>query len=131
MTTQDIIKMLPIDETRKIQILNRYDSMDQYEKLSIDEMAWSAYFTLYDERLKENVGMQYDKVKNGKEPYGDDFYARALKKTDQEMKGEFEESAATVDLAAARRAMEQIVGEIRAAKADKKAHHATRHHKKA
>ncbi len=123
MTTQDIIKMLPIEEKLKIQILNRYESMDQYEKLSIDEMAWNTYFSFYDERLKENLGQQYDRVKKGEEKFGDDFYARALKKTEQEMQAESQESTGTVDLAAARKAMEQIMAEITASKNAKKKHH--------
>jgi len=120
MSTQDIIKILPIEETLKVDILSRYDTMDKYEKLSIDEMAWNAYYSLYDEKLKENLGVQYENVKKGEEPFGDDYYARALKKTKEAMKVESQDSVTSVDLTAARKAMEVIVREIQASKIPKK-----------
>lgn len=117
MTTQDIIKMLPIDEAKKVKILSQYDSMSETERLSIDEMAWNSYFELYEERLKENVNMQYERVKKGEEPYGD-FYPRALAKTDQEMTAESKEEATTIDLSAARKEMEQLVQNSQSAQTD-------------
>lgn len=129
MTAKDIIKMLPIDEKRKIQILNSYDYMDKYEKLSIDELAWTSYYELYNAGINANVDLILANVRKGEEELGDNVYARAMQKTEQELKGESTEAIGKMDLAAARVAMEQIVGEIRAAKAEKKTtHHNGKHH---
>jgi len=126
MTIKDIIKVLPIEEKRKMQILNTYDYMEVDERVMIDRAAWSAFYEMYNGRLEDNLSEQTEKVKNGEEAIGDDFYTRALKKADQSMNGELQESAGKFDLAAARVAMQQIVQEIRASKADKKAAYAAK-----
>jgi hypothetical protein len=110
MKTLDIIKALPMD------ILNRYDYLKPEQKLSIDQLAWETYDSLYDEHLQENIALQYVDVKNGKEHFDDEFYKKALAKTDYEMMQDMEASVSQADLSIARKAMEQIMKEIHAAK---------------
>ncbi len=116
MTIKDIIKILPIDEKRRLQILNSYDYMDIEERVMIDRLAWDAYYALYTERLNQNLAEQKEKVDEGKEEVGTDFYQRALKKTDQEMGGEMSEALGESDLAEARQAVQRIVQEMQDAK---------------
>ena len=116
MTALDIIKALSTDEKLKLQLVNIYDYMKPEQRLSIDHLAWVTYDALYEERLRENLNIQYENVRKGLDHFGDDFYARALKKTDEEMTTELQESLSTADLSIARKAMEQIMKEIRAAK---------------
>jgi uncharacterized membrane protein YheB (UPF0754 family) len=117
MTTEDIIKSLPMDETLKQQILNLYPFMESAQKHDVDRLAWNTYHTFYQQLLDENLQVQFDDAMHDKDQFGEDFYARALKKTDQQMNKDLSEALAQYDLTAARKAMEQIVTEIRAAKA--------------
>lgn len=121
MTAIDIIKSLPLDDEVKTKILSMYNSFTPAQKVSVEHIAWKTYFALYDERLNENLGMQYEKVKAGDGNLGTELYRKALKKTDEEMTGDFQESISEHDLTAARKAMEVIVKEIQASK---KASHA-------
>ncbi len=116
MNALDIIKALPIDEVVKTKILNNYDSFTVAQKSATDHLAWTTYDALYEERLRKNLGVQYDNVEQGGEKFGNDFYKRALKKTEREMTTEFKESVSKHDLSAARKAMEIIVREIQVAK---------------
>ncbi len=121
MTTLDAIKLLPIDDTLKTQLLNMYDHLDSAQKLTIQRLAWNHYDTTYGQKIEVNLEQQHEKVSKGEEQFGQDFYARAVKKAGHEMTTTAQSSLTQVDLEAARKAMKQIVGEIRAAKDAKKA----------
>jgi len=120
MTTLDAIKQLPLDDTLKNQILNMYEFMEPGQKLVIQRIAWNTYDLLRSVRIDENIEKQYEDVSQGKGHLGKDFYNNAVKKTDGEMQKHVSETTSAVDLASARRAMEQIINEIHAAKAAKK-----------
>lgn len=116
MTALDIIKMLPIEDKLKSQLVSKYPHLKPAEKLDFDRLAWTTYDSMREEELTENLGIQYAKVTNGEDKFGKDFYSRALKKTDEELGKEFQESGSSFDLAEARKAMEIIVREIQASK---------------
>jgi hypothetical protein len=116
MTTKDVIKMLPLDDTLKMQVLNMYDYMEPAQKLTIEVIAWRSYDLMRQEKLDINLAKEFEAVDEGKSHFGKGFYSDVVKKTDQQEQKDFAETASTVDLAAARRAMEQIINEIRAAK---------------
>ncbi len=112
----DIIKVLPLDEEVKTKVLEMYASFTPGQKISVDRLAWDAYFTMYDEKLKKNLGTGYEEIRKKEGKMEEDFYKNALEKTDKEMDTEFKESVSIHDLEAARKAMEVIVREIQAAK---------------
>jgi hypothetical protein len=120
MTIKEIIKILPMSEKQRMEILNTYDFMDVGERVMIDRLAWDTYYSLYTERLNTNLAEQKEKVEEGKEELGTDFYQRALKKTDQEMTGEMKEALGEADLASARQAVQRIIQEMQDAKKSKK-----------
>lgn len=119
MTTKDAIKLLPIDEKKKMQILNTYDYMEPGQKLTISRLAWKTYFFLYNETVQENIDLQFQKVKSGEAKLGKDFIAEVDKETDQAITSHVQQSLQTTDLAAARHAMRQIIDEIHASKKSK------------
>lgn len=116
MRALDIIKVIMTDEPLKMEIIDRYDLLTPSEKFKIDSIAWDAYYKLYNVRLECNLELQYENVKEGIEQLGDDFYARALKKTDEQMKDEFDKSLNNENISIARKAIEKIMNEIRASK---------------
>jgi len=116
MTTLDLIKMLPMDEKVRAQLLSKYPQLDPSQKLDVDRMAWTTYDAMREATIEENLGIQYEKVKKGEEKFGDGFYERALKKTNQELAAEMQKNSSDFDLSEARKAMEIIVREIYASK---------------
>lgn len=120
MKTKDAIKMLPIEEKLKIQILNSYDFLEPDQKLAISRLAWKTYFFLYEESLDENTELQLQKVRDGKGELGKEFFEDVLTETNKELTKKIDLSSQTTDLASARHAMQQIIDEIHAHKKQKK-----------
>lgn len=116
MTTLDIIKAMPIDDKLKMQIVNNYDDMKPGQKSAIDHTAWTTFHAVYHELVKENLALQFEKVKQGEDHFGGDFDARAVKKAESDMQNDLQESLGKADLAIARTAMEKIVREMSAAR---------------
>ena len=121
MTTKDAIKLLPIDEKLKIQVLNMYDYLEPAQKLTIEVIAWKTYFMQHEERVNINLEKALEAAAEGNEKLGKDFYANVLKKTAQEEQKDMSDRLTNTDLAAARHAMEQIMNEIHAHKKSSKA----------
>lgn len=123
MTTKDAIKLLPIADKLKMQVLNMYDYMEPAEKLTIERLAWKTYFMMHDERMQANIARELDDVLEGKAELGQGFYEDVVKKTSHETAKDFADTSTNMDLSAARHAMEQIINEIRAAKKAPKVKH--------
>jgi len=120
MTTIDVIKLLPMDDAIKTQILNTYAYMEPEQKLSIQSLAWDYYDLVFGIKLEGNMQEQMDQTIKGNGHLGKEFYAKAVKKTQEDMKKMLSESGSQSDLLAARQAMERIVNEIRDAKLARK-----------
>lgn len=120
MTTKDAIKLLPISEDIKLQILKTYDYMDEDQKLAISRIAWKTYDLLRVTDIDLNIEKQFEKVKEGQEDLGSEFFQEVLKNSNADMSNKLSESLSGVDLATARQAMHQIVREIQDAKTTKK-----------
>lgn len=123
MTTKDAIKMLPLEDTLKTQVLNMYDYMEPDQKLTVAAIAWKTYFLMHEERVEINMEKELAAVEEGSENLGTDLYERVLKKTVDQEKALLADKSQSADLAAARRAMEQIINEIRASKKAPKTKH--------
>ena len=119
MTTIDAIKLLPMAEKVKMQVLNMYEYMEPEQQRTIERLAWKTYFYMYHEHIQTNIERQFEEVAEGKAKFGADFFKEVIKKTKQDMRKQADESTGAVDLASARRAMEQIMKEIRITKKSK------------
>src|SRR5207302_2359918 len=107
-TTQNIIKMLPFDEDFKIQLLENFDIFTQDQKHEIENIVWNLYMKLHDLKLQENTLLAMERVKNNEEKIDEDFYTRIKEKTEKDMEQNLYAQTETVDLSAARAAMEKI-----------------------
>lgn len=118
-TTKDLIKILPFNEQERMQLLEEFDSMELEEKFQIEQILWRAYRNIYKLRLANNMQLAFLEAQDGREKLDNNFYKRAREKTDKEMQEEAVKNIEGMDLTAARKAMEQIIQEIRAAKSVK------------
>src|SRR6266700_5096054 len=117
MTTKDTIKLLPISEDIKIQILRTYDFLDEVQKLTISRIAWRTYDLLRETSIDLNIDKQLEKVKEGQAQSGPQFYQEVLEASNRDLSKELSESATGVDMATARHAMQRIIQEMQDAKA--------------
>lgn len=115
-TTKDIIKIMPFDEKFKMELLNEFNFLDADRKFNIEQALWDAYDNFYELKLKENTKLAFLRVQNGEEEFDKNFHKRIAEKTEKDMQGEAVQKTEQTDLAAARGAMEKIIGEIRASK---------------
>lgn len=121
MTTKDLIRFLPLEESYREKLLADYDTMDDTKKFQIDVLMWSTYDKLHDVQLQQNLQLYWEKAGMGEEKLDSEFYKRVKNLTEQELASQFMTSHDEASLGEARAAMEKIVKEIRAAKLDKKA----------
>jgi nicotinate-nucleotide pyrophosphorylase len=122
MTTKDAIKLLPLDEKLKLQILNMFDYMSPEQRLTIARIAWKTYDYLQAQKVDIDIEKHIEKSIEGQSdiPMDENFYSSILKEANNEMTKEFHEKSGAIDLANARKAMQQIVEEITASKHIKK-----------
>ena len=119
MTTVDVIKLLPIDDELKTQLVTSYETMNPRQRFSIERLAWKTYDMLYQEEFDKNALLQSQKIIKG-EDSSEDFAKKVQQKTDQMFLEKEEQATQKVDLEAARKAMEFIIQEIQASKKMKK-----------
>ena len=120
MTTKDAIKLLPLSEDLKLQILRTYDFLDEEQKITISRIAWRTYDLLRETTIDLNIEKQLEKVKKGEARSGPQFYQEVLNASKHDIKKRLSESSTGVDLATARHAMQRIIQEMQDAKVTKK-----------
>lgn len=119
-TTKDIIKILPFEDKFKISLLNEFDFIDSEHKFNIERILWDAFYAIYEITYQKNLRLAFERAKNNQEKLDEDFNKRVIEQTEKELQTEALDTVQKVDLEHARKAMEQIVQEIRASKAGKK-----------
>lgn len=122
-TTKDIIKALPMEANIKATLLTEFNAMPLDNQIEVEQLLWQTYNALYQAKLQENIQLALLDAQEDKEKLDKEFYRRVREKTNRYMQEELANSSQDVDLAAARKAMEMIVGEIRASKSAKKSKH--------
>lgn len=122
MTIQQLIKILPLEDTFKQDLLASWDSLDADQQINIGRMLWDGYYALYRIKLEHNIGQALLKAQKNEVTLDKDFYKRIRIETREQMKKEAETSTTNVDLEAARKAMESIVKEMKASKMKIKTH---------
>lgn len=116
LTTKNIIKILPFTENFKLELLEQFDTLEKDVKFPVEQAVWDLYATLYEIKLEENTDLALARAAEDKETLDRNFYKRMRQQTDKQMREEYIHKGETVDLTSARKAMEQIVKEIQAAK---------------
>lgn len=116
MTTKDIIKILPLEDASKNELLNEFDSLDSDQKFYIEQAIWDVYYEFFDLKMQANLEIALADAKEGQEKLDKEFYNRVREQTEKEMQAESTQTIEGADLAAARTAMEKIIREIRASK---------------
>ena len=116
MTTKGAIKLLPLEDKLKMQVLNMYDYMEPDQKLTIEVIVWRYYHYTQQQELEKVVEEQLEAVEEGTAQLGESFGKAIRDKATHNHDKHISEKASEVDLAAARQAMERIMQEIQAAK---------------
>ena len=116
LTTKTIIKSLPFEQSFKHEILEQFDTLDVNTQNEIARIAWDTFYALYELRLEENTQLAFLKAQKNQEKLDENFYKQVKEKTQKELENELAGTTQETDLTAARKAMELIAQEIKAAK---------------
>ena len=116
-TTKNIIKAIGFEEKFKSDLLENFDTLDPDQKYAITQLVWDMYQSIFNMKVNENMDRALEKVAENKEKF-DDLYNRVRQETLREMEKDLETNLTSVDLTAARAAMEKIIREIHASKKD-------------
>lgn len=114
--TKDLIKILPLEESFRTELLQKYESMSPEQKYPIIQLLWDTYDALFRLKVEENMQSAFLRAKNNQEKLDHSFYDRIKIQTEKQLEEENSKILENVDLSAARKAMEQIIAEIRASK---------------
>ncbi|QQS43278.1 hypothetical protein IPM65_03895 [Candidatus Roizmanbacteria bacterium] len=109
LNTKTIIQTLPLDDKLKQDILSKWDTMDQDLRYEIENLVWEAYYEFEDLKVDENILKNFEKAKQGEIPLNGDFYDTAVKGTEESKTQELHQSADSVELAAVREKLEQLM----------------------
>lgn len=120
LTTKTIIKSLPFEQSFKHELLEQFDALDADTQNAIARIAWDTFYAMYQLKLEENTQLAFVKAQVNQEKLDKDFYQRVKEKTQKELEDDLAGTTQETDLAAARKAMELIMQEIKASKARKK-----------
>ena len=110
LSTKEIIKILPLDENLKQELLEKYDTLDPRQKYKIDMVMWKGYYTLFKLKLDENLQKALKKVESGEES-GESMYGRINQQTEQEMLSLTQKDVASFDLDATREKLQSVISD--------------------
>lgn len=109
LTTEDIIKILPIDDTMRADLLTRFASLDFETKFEVEQIVWRSYNALYDLKLDENIQNELEKTGANAIDINDDFYSKIRKQTEEEIvKGTYA-GTTTSDLDSVRSKLQSLI----------------------
>ncbi len=111
LTTLDVIKLLPLDDELKKLLLSEYNGFDEDKKFEIEQVVWTAFDTLHQLKLEENVRLALEKMGQNSGKIDPKFYEQIKTQTEQEMIISQHHEVSEVDLNTARKALESILQE--------------------
>ncbi|HUD44746.1 MAG TPA: hypothetical protein VMR41_04345 [Patescibacteria group bacterium] len=109
LSTENLIKMLPLGDEVKTQLLEKFDTFSEEQKVDIDEALWDGYYELYQLRLQENIQFALNSENNVESKLNSDFYSEMVKKTEEQMQQEERKDVERFDLSTTRGKLEEAM----------------------
>ncbi len=109
-TTELIIKMLPLDMELKKQLLDGWNGLSADQKYGITQTLWSAYVALYELTLDKNMEAAF---LDENEKMDAQLYDRIKTKTEQEIQQLGMAETTSVDLSETREELQELLKQTR------------------
>jgi beta-glucosidase/6-phospho-beta-glucosidase/beta-galactosidase len=111
LTTLNIIKILPIEEQNKQELLANFDTYSREKKFLIEQIVWGVYDALFKSTLEEKLELgRLEAEKNNRE-LGPDFYDKMRKEAEEEIMSQSVSAVEKVDLDVARQQLASVISE--------------------
>jgi len=109
LTTINIIKILPLEEVFKAQLLKQYASLNADQKFAIEQLVWNGYADFFELKLQENIRLALEQAKNKNGKLDKGFYDRVRAQTEQEIQEFSTATTAKIDLTSTREKLEELM----------------------
>jgi hypothetical protein len=76
--TLDVIKIVPLEEVMRQQLLAEYDSYDDARKYDIQEIVWAAFHEMREQLIDLKYQEYLEDVEKGIKPLANDLYDQAV-----------------------------------------------------
>ena len=73
-TTKQLLQILPMSEDIRKNILEKYDSLTEDQKLEINKICWLMFFELYNDKTQQEFQKTLSDFKNSKRPLKNTLY---------------------------------------------------------
>lgn len=108
-STENIIKTLPLEANLKEQMFNFLQNGDPDSKDRIIEIVWDTYYALYELMVEEEVQLALLKAGNNEEVLDENFYKRIRESVEQKMQQDLTLHASQLDLSQARNELQKLI----------------------
>src|SRR3989344_80417 len=108
-SSKELISMLPLGSKLKQELLEKFDTLDDAKRISIIDMLWQTYDSLFEVKLQENVRNALFQIEDGQEKIGPDFYKRIQEKTRKEMEQQLVKDTTELHLSAVRDKLKNLI----------------------
>lgn len=104
-----IIKLLPFEESFKLQLLEKLDTFSPDQKFEAEQLLWEAYAAYLDIEEQKNLHIGFEEVRQGKRQLTNHFAQQIRSETDKELDSSMVSTATAVDLSGTRQKLEEIM----------------------
>ena len=108
-TTENIIKMLPFEQSFKDNLLAGWGDLSSDQKFAITQTLWSAYADVYDIAFDKNLHVELLKIQEGQGELDEGLYQRIKEQTELELQQIGEQQESSTDLSSTREALDKIL----------------------
>lgn len=85
-TTKQLLKILPISEKLRKEILSKFDSLSEDQKLGIKKICWLMFFEFYNNKVAYEFKKRLLAIKNKKGELKNKFYQEIEKEVYKELR---------------------------------------------
>lgn len=107
--TKDVIRMLPINEDVKHELIAKFDTLDTGVRHDLIAMVWEAYDTLCDDKIDEKFYDKFYAMAEGKVEATPDLYNETVEEVYMEMANESEVKLSKDELSDIRTKLKAII----------------------
>lgn len=85
-TTKQLLKILPMSEGLRKEVLSRFDSLSEDQKLEIKKICWLMFFELYNDKVEYEFKKTLLAVKDKKGKLKSNLYQKIEEQTHNELR---------------------------------------------
>jgi hypothetical protein len=111
-TTQDIIKILSLEDELKKKLLSEWNKFSEDQRINLEEIIWDTYADLYQMRFDLNTQLAFHELSDGEGSLDTKFAQRIREKTDDEFEQLFQNGLPVANLVETRGKLQDLLKDV-------------------